>query len=107
MILVHGTARARPGTRDGLVAAAGVVTAATISDDGCLDYGFYADTRDPDVLLGLEVWRDQRALDAHLAHDHTTVFMNQLPDLIDGDPVVSVLHVQHAGDGDTDERDSR
>lgn len=91
MIIVIGTARVTPGSRDQLLAAMQTMAAATATDDGCLEYRFAADVRDPDVLVGVEVWRDRAALDEHMSHDHTTAFLALVPGLLDGEPVMQVF----------------
>ena len=93
MLIVIGSATAAPGRRDELVAAARAVAAATRADDGCLAYSFAADVEDPDRVLSVEVWRDRDALDAHMRHDHTRAFLEVTPDLIAGEPVMSVHEV--------------
>ena len=93
MIITLGTARARPERRDELVSAMRDVVRATRTDDGCISYRFAADIDDPDVIVGVEVWRDQAALDAHMLHDHTAAFVAGLPELIDGEPVLTIHHV--------------
>lgn len=90
MLIVLASARATPGRRVELVALAQAVTAATRGDDGCEAYGFYTDLLDEDTIVSVEVWRDQAALDAHLAHDHTREFLMAVPGLVDGDPTVVV-----------------
>jgi quinol monooxygenase YgiN len=92
LIIVSG-ATAAPGRRDELVAAARTVAAATRSDQGCLAYTFSVDLSDPDRILGLEVWADQRALDAHMSHPHTESFLAAVPDLEAGSPDMSVHEV--------------
>lgn len=91
MIIVIGTARVTPGSRDQLVAAMQAMATATAADDGCLEYRFAADVGDPDVLVGIEVWRDQAALDAHMAHTHTRDFLASVPGLLDGEPVMQMF----------------
>ncbi len=86
MLIVLGRARALPGNRSTLVAAAREVAAATRTDDGCLSYGFAADLDDPDVIVSVEVWRDRPALDAHMGHPHTVRFLEQVGRLLDGAP---------------------
>ena len=93
MIVVIGTARARQGRRNELVEAMVRMVAATEHDDGCIEYRFAADVSDPDVIVGVELWRDRAALDDHMTHDHTAVFLAAVPDLIDGAPVMHVLEV--------------
>lgn len=93
MMVVIGTARARNGCRAELVAALDRMVAATEHDDGCVEYRFAADVRDPDVIVGVELWRDRAALDDHMTHDHTATFLAAVPDLVDGAPVMHVFEV--------------
>jgi quinol monooxygenase YgiN len=93
MIIVLGTARARKERRRELLLAMHDVVGATRADDGCISYRFAADIADPDVIVGIEVWRDQAALDAHMVHDHTATFLSTVPDLIDGEPELTIHHV--------------
>ena len=59
MLIVIGEAEAAPGNRDQMLKAAAAMATATKSDEGCQMYGFYADVTRPDVMLSVEVWRDQ------------------------------------------------
>jgi quinol monooxygenase YgiN len=86
VLIVLGSARAMPGRRDELATAAREVVAATRGDEGCQSYGFYADLTDDDVIVSVEVWRDQAALDAHMAHPHTQDFLARTAGLLDGTP---------------------
>jgi len=43
-------------------------------EDGCIDYTFARDLADPDTLVLFERWRDQEALQAHMASDHMAEF---------------------------------
>ena len=96
MLLVLGEAEAASGHREQMLEAVGVLTAATAADDGCEQYGFYADVTRPDVFVSLEVWRDQAALDAHMDHAHTQAFLAAVPDLVVGTPTMQLLHVEPA-----------
>lgn len=86
MLIVIGSARALPGRREDLVAAARDVALATRGDEGCESYGFYADLTDEDTIVGVEIWRDQAALEAHMGHPHTQAFVARTADLLDGTP---------------------
>jgi len=88
VLIVIGEAEAAPGRREEMLEAVAAMAAATKSDDGCVSYGFYADVTNPDVVLGVEVWRDQAALDAHMSHDHTADFIATVPSLVAGEPVM-------------------
>jgi quinol monooxygenase YgiN len=93
VLVVLSSATAAPGHRDELVAAARDVAAATRLDDGCLTYSFSADLEDPDRILGVEVWADRAALDAHLGHPHTERFLQAVPDLVAGAPAMAFYEV--------------
>lgn len=90
MLIVIGQAEAAPGRREEMLGAVTKMAAATTSDTGCVSYGFYADVNRPEVILGVEVWRDRAALDAHMSHDHTVEFLSTVPSLVAGEPVMHV-----------------
>ena len=96
MLIIIGEAEAAPGRGDEMVVAARSVAIATESDDGCESYGFYADVTRPGVLVSVEVWRDQAALDAHMEHGHTQDFLTAVPGLIAGEPTMRCYNVNPA-----------
>ena len=57
------------------------------------DDGFYADVIDRNTILSLEVWQDQAALDAHMAHPHTQGFLARVGGLLDGTPEMAFHQV--------------
>jgi quinol monooxygenase YgiN len=69
------------------------MAAATRGDRGCIAYSFAADVEDENRILGIEIWTDQAALDAHLAHDHTAEFLAVAPGLVACEPVMSFYDV--------------
>ena len=83
MLHVLAEIRLRPGARDAFVAEFRRLTPLVLAEDGCLEYAgarevptaiaAQAPPRD-DVLAGVEKWRDEAALAAHLdaphMHDH-------------------------------------
>jgi quinol monooxygenase YgiN len=93
VLIVIGSARALPGRRDDLVAAARAVVVQTRGDEGCESYGFYADLTDEDTILSVERWRDQAALDAHMDHPHTREFIASAVGLVDGTPTMSLHQI--------------
>jgi quinol monooxygenase YgiN len=96
MMIVIGEATAAPGRREDMVDAVADMARATRSDEGCEIYGFYADVTDPDVILSVEVWRDRAALDAHMSHDHTEAFIQTVPGLVAGPPVMHFFTAEQA-----------
>ena len=57
--------------RQALADAVLAVAAAAEHDDGCMVYEFSVDLLDAEMIRNVEVWRDQKALDEHMTHDHT------------------------------------
>jgi quinol monooxygenase YgiN len=92
MLIVIGEATSRPGRRQDLLEAVAEMARVTRSDEGCELYGFYADVTDHDVILSVEVWHDQAALDAHMAQGHTRSFIQNVPELVVGTPVLRRFH---------------
>ena len=70
MIVVAGTFRLPEANRDRAAAVMARMIAASRAEDGCLDYNYAFDVLDPGLVRVFEVWRDQAALDRHLAMPH-------------------------------------
>ncbi|RFA08110.1 hypothetical protein B7R54_01930 [Subtercola boreus] len=87
MILITGSATAHPEARDRLIALARKVSEATQGDEGCVSYTFAA-ALDSDAIIGVELWRDRAALDAHMRHEHTQRFIASLDGVLSDAPVM-------------------
>ncbi len=74
MIVVEGWAKLAAGELDRLEAAALKMIEETRKEEGCLSYAFSRAIEDPDVMRIAEVWKDQAALDAHMASPHMAEF---------------------------------
>jgi quinol monooxygenase YgiN len=85
MILITGSGRALPGSRDQLVAAARAISSSTQADEGCISYTFAASLED-DSLVNVEIWADRDALAAHMNHPHTRQFLASLDGVLEGPP---------------------
>jgi quinol monooxygenase YgiN len=84
MILITGIAKVAPEHRDTLIAAATAMSKASLQEAGCLDYRFWISADDPNLMLMLEKWEDQAALDAHFATPHLAEFSAALGPAVDG-----------------------
>lgn len=96
-VFVIARVRPRPETRDELVALLNEVQAASRADDGCINYGYYAELADPDSLIAVEEWRDMAALESHLQQPHVARLVEALPHLLDGRPQVAAHEVSASG----------
>lgn len=67
MIIIAGHLRTRPELVEELAAALRSLVADTLKEDGCLSYHFAIDNAQEGSILVYERWRDQAALNVHLA----------------------------------------
>ncbi|MFY7834984.1 MAG: putative quinol monooxygenase [Novosphingobium sp.] len=67
MIILAGHLKTSPANVDELYAALRSLVADTLQEDGCLDYHFAIDDHAAGSILVYERWRDQDALNTHLA----------------------------------------
>lgn len=75
MLLLTAFIEVAPADREVIRAALPDVIAATRAEDGCEEYGCYEDTWQPGRYVFVERWRDQAALDRHLATAHMAAWM--------------------------------
>jgi quinol monooxygenase YgiN len=75
MIIVTGTARFGDGEIERLNEAMAANIAATRAEDGCEHYAYGVDVSDPNLLHISERWRDEAAIEAHMASQHMARFM--------------------------------
>jgi quinol monooxygenase YgiN len=66
-IVVTGTFTVEPGDRDAFIEAAKAGMVKSRAEDGCEEYVLAPDPLDPARVVLSEKWRDQAALDAHIA----------------------------------------
>jgi quinol monooxygenase YgiN len=93
MLLISGSAVPFPNRRADLIAAALEMTNETKGDDGCLYYKFSEDL-ESGAIIGVEIWRDQAALDAHMSHSHTKKFLDGLDGVFAEAPVMTQTEIK-------------
>jgi|SRR3954454_5708232 len=87
----------RPEARAELLELLAEVQGASRQDDGCINYGYYAELTDPDKLIAVEEWRDMDALRAHLRTAHVEKLVAALPRLLEGAPEIAAHEVAQSG----------
>ena len=88
MITVAGRVFIKPELRAKAVAAATRMVQATQKESGCLQYHFYADLEDENILHVFEEWDTQEALDAHFNTPHMAEFAESLPEILAAEPKI-------------------
>lgn len=74
MLRVAGTIQLKPGGAQRILEAGIAMVAATLAEEGCIDYSFASDLADPDLIRISEGWVDEAALAAHGKSDHMAAF---------------------------------
>ncbi len=97
MIVIAGAIPIDGSQRDAVVEAANTMRAATLLEDGCVEYRFSFATDDPNTVLIFEEWRDQPALSAHFAAAHMADFQAKIVGFVTGAPVVVRYEVASKG----------
>lgn len=75
--------KARPGRREPLRAALSALVPPTRQEPGCLDYTLFELRDEPGSFYMRESFRDQAALDAHLATPHFKAFEERFDELLE------------------------
>ena len=78
MLVVSGVLTLDPANHDAFAEIGAKLAAASLEEDGCSAYGWWADARTPGVFRVFEEWDDQGALDAHNASTHMAEFMGSI-----------------------------
>ncbi|WP_327438892.1 putative quinol monooxygenase [Pseudomonas donghuensis] len=74
--------KARPGQREALKAALRALVEPTRQEPGCLDYVLFQLRDTPDVFYMREAFRNQQALDLHLAMPYFQAFAQRFDELL-------------------------
>jgi quinol monooxygenase YgiN len=78
MIVVSGEITIEPADREAALEATTAMVAASLAEDGCVAYGFWADPADPAHFRVFEEWSSQDALATHFAQPHMTTFLEAM-----------------------------
>lgn len=77
MIIVMGTVRVPVENIEPIRPMMAKVIAATLKEDGCIQYAYGQDVLDPELIHIAEKWRDMAALKAHFQTEHMKVWAQE------------------------------
>ncbi|CDO37403.1 putative quinol monooxygenase [Novosphingobium sp. KN65.2] len=83
MIILAGHLKTSPDRVDELAETLRGLVAATLQEDGCLNYHFAVDSREEGTVLVYERWRDEEALAVHLGQPAVLGVLGAWADSID------------------------
>ena len=82
-LFIFGRFRARTGCETDLEDAVRGVVEPSRAEPGCLSFGAFRSTRDPQLFYIHSRWVDEAAFDLHATLPHTTRFLERAESLID------------------------
>jgi quinol monooxygenase YgiN len=85
-LVVSGELRIEPDDFEAALALVEPLVAATRSEPGCVEYGFWVDPRDRGRIRVFEEWESEAAQTAHAASPHLAAFYDAVGS-------IRVLHV--------------
>lgn len=83
---------AQDGKVNALIERLKSLAAATWQERGCIEYGFYQDAADPNLVISYERWVDQQAEDLHWRTPHLTEAIEAMKELLSSEPQVFKTH---------------
>src|SRR5262244_4253636 len=81
MLLIVGTVRLPPQNLETARPVMARMVRASRAEDGCERYAYAEDVLDPGLIHVTELWRDQAALDRHMASRHVAGWRASWPAL--------------------------
>lgn len=93
MMIITVSFNCRPDTRANIIALCRSMIEPSRKEIGCISYGFYQDMTDENSFFFFEEWRDQQAIDAHVASKHYIDFVPQFESWIIGKADLKVRSV--------------
>ena len=91
LLSVVATMRAKEGKEQELRELLESLIEPTRAEDGCHTYALHQGAQDPSVFVFYENWTSQDHLDAHLSTPHLQAALPRIPELLDGDLVITPL----------------
>lgn len=82
ILTIIAVLKAKAGKENNLKSALKALIKPTREEAGCLDYALFQLKEEPDTFYMRESWRNQQALDAHVALPHFQAFVQQMDDLL-------------------------
>jgi quinol monooxygenase YgiN len=94
MIVVVGRVSTDAERREELVRVGEALVAGSRQDPGCIRYGMFAATDDPNSFVFVEEWESQELLSAHFRTQHVADFMTAVPALLTAPPDVAFHDIE-------------
>jgi len=90
LLIVAARVQAKSGKEDELREALMGLIGPTHEEDGCVQYDLHEELEKPGNFLFFEKWKSKADLDEHLAMPYLQAFFARVPELVEGEPVISL-----------------
>lgn len=81
MIKVVAKSFAKAGKLERILELSNEMVENTVKEEGCIKYQLFQDVKDPKVMIIIEEWENEEALDRHKASEHFRRIVPQLNEL--------------------------
>lgn len=81
MIKVVAKSFAKEGKLDRILELSKEMVEKTVKEEGCIKYELFQDMKDPKILIIIEEWEDEEALNKHMASEHFRRIIPQLNEM--------------------------
>ena len=85
--------KARPGKVDELLSVLSALVEPTRKEPGCISYNLFQNNQDPTDFALIEEWKNNAALESHLATKHFKEALVKLPNLVGAEPDIQRYHL--------------
>ncbi|MTH55210.1 antibiotic biosynthesis monooxygenase [Bacillus mangrovi] len=82
-ITINAIMKAKEGREEELFAAMKKAIAPSRAEEGCISYDLHRSKEDKGVFVFFENWKDQEAVDAHIASPHYQAYREEIAPLIE------------------------
>jgi quinol monooxygenase YgiN len=93
ILRVIARVKARPGKVDELLSVLSSLVEPTRKEPGCISYNLFQNNQDPTDFALIEEWKNNAALESHLATKHFKEVLVKLPSLVAAEPDIQRYHL--------------
>jgi quinol monooxygenase YgiN len=97
-VVVSAVFHVKDGRADEAIAAFTDTVVSTHDEAGCLSYALHRDKNDPNVLVLVERWTSQVALEAHIQQPYVAALGAKAGDLLAAPPAIHICDPIPIGD---------
>lgn len=91
MIKVTAKSFAKGNKLDRILELSKEMVEKTVKEEGCIKYEIFQDVKDPKVMIIIEEWENEEALDRHMGSEHFKRIVPQLNELREKASEVNIL----------------